>query len=97
MKRSATNNDVKHVNQRLQAAGKRAVNAHASVRRLATRLTKEFETVTPSHGIVIADLDPEDSMVVAVERVISTTSPPPTVSRARTNIGIAPMSAAKKG
>jgi hypothetical protein len=98
MKRAVTNNnDVKHVNQRLQAAGKRAVAAHTSVKRLATRLKEEFETLTPSNGVVISDLDPEDSMVVAVERVItSQTTPPPMVSRARTAIGIAPVAASKK-
>ena len=99
MKRSVTNNDVKHVNQRLQAAGKRAVAAHNNVKRIANRLCQEFETLTPSSGIVLADLDPEDSMVVAVERLISKTTPPPAVSRARTNIGIAPVAvaASKKG
>lgn len=99
-KRASTNN-VKATgagDQRLQAACKRAVAAHTNVKRMANRLKQEFETLTPSNGIVVTDLDPEDSMVVAVEKVITTsasqTIPPPIVSRVRTNItniGLAPM------
>lgn len=67
-------------NQRLVAASKRALEAYARVQRFAEHLGEELEQVTSPHGIPTTQLDPEDSMVIAVERVISTakaTTPPP--------------------
>ena len=67
-------------NQRLIAASKRALEAHARVQRLAEHLREELEHSTSPHGVPAMELDPEDSMVIAVERVITTakaTTPPP--------------------
>lgn len=58
--------------QRLIAAGKRTLEAHARVRRMAEHLSEELDNVTTSHGIPSTELDPEDSMVIAVEKVITT-------------------------
>jgi hypothetical protein len=78
------------------------LEAHARVRRLAERLVDELDHVTSPHGVPVTDLDPEDSMVVAVEHVIataaSTTIPPPlSTSRTSTRIGVAPFAKAKGG
>lgn len=54
----------------MQAAGLSARAAYQRLRRKAETLVEEMEEVTSPHGVVIADLDDEDSMVVAVERVI---------------------------
>lgn len=91
-------------NQRLVAASKRAREAHTRVKRFAEHLGEELDQLTSPNGIPVMDLDPEDSMVVAVEKVIttakSTTVPPPlraamgegvTPSRATTRQGIAPI------
>jgi hypothetical protein len=90
-------------NQRLVAASKRALEAHARVRRLAERLGEELEHITSPHGIPTMELDPEDSMVIAVEKVITTakaTTPPPistaadedvATSRTPTRLGVAPL------
>ena len=59
-------------NQRLIAAGKRTLEAHARVRRMAEHLGEELESVTSPHGIPSTELDPEDSMVIAVENAITT-------------------------
>lgn len=56
---------------RVQSAGLNAIAAHARVRRKAEALTEELEEVTSPHGIPTTDLGEEDSMVIAVERVIS--------------------------
>jgi hypothetical protein len=89
MKRSATGSEKKRQsngalpsvsNQRLVAASKRVLEGHKRVQRFAERLSEELEDGTSPNGIPTMDLDPEDSMVVAVERVISTakaTTPPP--------------------
>ena len=55
---------------RLQAAGLSARAAHQRLRRKAEALVEEMEEVTSPHGIVVADLDDEDSMVIAVASVI---------------------------
>ena len=55
---------------RLQAAGLSAQAAHQRLRRKAETLVEEMEEVTSPHGIVVAELHEEDSMVIAVERVI---------------------------
>lgn len=57
--------------QRLAEAGRRALEAHARVRNVADRLGEELDEVTSPHGIPTMDLDPEDSMVIAVEKVIA--------------------------
>ena len=88
-------------NQRLVAAGTQAVESHARVRRSAEHLCEELEHVTSTNGVPTTDLDPEDSMVVAVEKVITTarsTIPPPfggpavPASRTSTKPGVAPTS-----
>jgi hypothetical protein len=72
-KRAPTGSEAKlQSNQRLVAASARALEAHARVRRMADHLAEELEHVTSPHGIPTTELDPEDSMVVAVEKVIAT-------------------------
>jgi hypothetical protein len=91
-------------NPRLAAAGTRALEAHARVRRSAEHLGEELdealEHVTLTNGIPMMELDPEDSMVIAVEKVITTaksTSPPPfrgpevSTPRTSTKPGVAPL------
>jgi hypothetical protein len=92
-------------NQRLVAASKRARESYTRVKRFAEHLSEELDHLTSPNGIPITELDPEDSMVVAVEKVITTvksTVPPPlraamaegvTPSRAATRQGIAPIAA----
>ncbi len=88
-------------NQRLVTASKGALESHARVQRFAEHLGEELDQVTSPHGIPTTDLDPEDSMVIAVERVITTaktTAPPPFgvavesvgIPRTTTSMGIAP-------
>ena len=80
MKRASTGSEAKRQsvtisatsNQRLAAAGTRALEAYAHVRRSAERLGEELENLTSPSGIPTTDLDPEDSMVIAVEKVIAT-------------------------
>jgi hypothetical protein len=52
----------------MQAAGIRAVDAYASVRRRAARLCEELDDTT-DHGsrVPATDLDVEDSAVIAVD------------------------------
>lgn len=50
----------------------RAIDAHARLRRVATRLSEELEETTSPHGVPTTELSEEDSMVIAVERVIAT-------------------------
>jgi len=90
-------------NQRLVAAGTRALDAHARVRRFAERLGEELDHVTSPHGIPTTDLDPEDSMVIAVEKVIEAALPVRIASeisapRTSTKLGIVslPETTAKK-
>jgi len=59
------------VTQRLQAAGTRALEAHARLRRVAERLGEELEETTSPHGIPTTDLSEEDSMVIAIDRVMA--------------------------
>ncbi len=54
----------------MQVAGLNARSAHVRIQRKAEALLEEMEEVTSPHGIVVAELDEEDSMVIAVERVI---------------------------
>ena len=80
--------------QRLAAAGTRAFEAHARVRRFAERLCDELDQVTSPHGVPVTDLDPEDSMVIAVEKVIATsTEVVAEVARPRvaTRLGVSPI------
>ena len=62
------------VTQRLQAAGTRAIESQARLRRVAESLGEELEEVTSPHGIPTTDLGEEDSMVVAIDRVIAATT-----------------------
>jgi hypothetical protein len=90
MKRSATGSEAKRQsngkipsvsNQRLVAASKRALEGHKRVQRFAEHLSEKLDDVTSPNGIPTMNLDPDDSMVIAVERVITTakatTTPPP--------------------
>lgn len=62
-----------HHEGRLQAAGLNAQAAHVRVRRKAEALLEEMEEITSPHNLPrVTDLDDDDSMVIAVERVIST-------------------------
>lgn len=106
MKRASTGNEAKFrtgngavSNQRLVAAGTRALEAHARVRRIAERLDEELDHVTSPHGIPTADLDPGDSVVIAVEKAITTAKraeviPPPSplaTPRVSTRLGVVPL------
>lgn len=51
---------------RMQAAGVRAMDAHASVTRAARRVIEEMDEVTSPHGVPVVELQDEDSMVIAV-------------------------------
>lgn len=77
------NNGVVSVsNQRLIAASNRALEAHVRVQRFAEHLGEELDHITSPHGIPTRELDPEDSMVIAVEKMITTAKAkvtPPTV------------------
>lgn len=59
------------VTQRLQTAGMRALESQARLRRVAERLGEELAEVTSPHGIPTTDLGEEDSMVIAIDRVIA--------------------------
>jgi len=61
------------VTQRLQAAGMKAIESQARLRRIAESLSDELEDTTSPHGIPTTDLGEEDSMVIAVDRVIAAT------------------------
>jgi len=85
MARAPTESETKRqpngvANPRLSAATKRALEAHARVQLFAEDLCEELEHGTSLHGIPTTELDPEDSMVIAVEKVITTamaTTPAP--------------------
>lgn len=109
MKRASTSNETKRpstnnaltANQRLAAAGSDAIEAHARVRWLADCLSEELESAETES--VPRAIDPEDSMVVAVEKAANTmsavsasmaavsTSPPPPPFMPSTNLGIGPV------
>lgn len=79
-KRASTGTIASVSNQRLIAASKRALESHARVARLAEHLNEELDHVTSPQGVPVTNLDPEDSMVIAVEKVIASakvTTPPP--------------------
>lgn len=78
-------------NQRLVAAGARAIEDHARVRRFADRLCEELDHVTSPHGIPVTDLDPEDSMVIAVEKMLASQPAVIPMPRTSTKLGIAVM------
>ena len=61
--------------QRMQAAGIRATDAHASVKRHAKRLTEELDEVTAPHGVQVVELSEEDSLVTSVTNVIAANKP----------------------
>ncbi len=80
MKRAPTGNEPKRPSRasaelssspRLAAAGSQAIEAHARVRWLAERLGEELEDAPPD-GAPPEDLDPSDSVVVAVEKATTT-------------------------
>lgn len=56
----------------MKAAAKRACEAYERVQRKADALTEEMDDITSPEGIPKVDLSDEDSMVIAVERVIAT-------------------------
>lgn len=59
------------VTQRTQAAGVRAIEAFARLRRIADRLSEEIDEATAPHGVPTADLDSDDSLVTTIEQVIA--------------------------
>ena len=58
----------------MQSAGIRALESHVRLRRVAEALSEELDDVTSPHGVPTRDLDNEDSMVIAIERVIASGS-----------------------
>lgn len=62
--------------QRMQAAGIRAADAHASVKRHAKRLMNELDEVTAPHGVQVVELSEEDSLVTSVSNVIAANKQP---------------------
>ena len=78
MKRPSTGNEAKHSgansglssSQRLAAAGSQAIEAHTRVRWLADRLGEQLDAALSAD--IPHDIDPEDSMVMAVEKAAST-------------------------
>ena len=59
----------------MEAAGIRACDAYTSVQRYADRIAEELDEVTAPINVQTADLDEEDSMVVAVAEVITLHGP----------------------
>jgi hypothetical protein len=59
------------LNPRVQTAGVRALDAHTRLRRVAERLSEELDEITSPHGVPTTELSDEDSMVIAVERVLA--------------------------
>lgn len=53
-------------NQRMQAAGVRAMDAHTRISRAALRLSEEMDEITSPHGVPTVELSEEDSVVIAV-------------------------------
>jgi len=111
MKRASTSSETKRgstsngfsSSQRMAAAGSEAIEAHARVRWLADRLREEMDNAETKTAGVPGKIDPEDSMVVAVEKAATTmksvttamaavttpsTLPPPFAPS--TNLGIGP-------
>lgn len=66
-----TGGSITTLNPRVQAAGARALESYTRLRRVAARLSEELDEVTSPHGIPTTELSEEDSMVIAVERVIA--------------------------
>jgi hypothetical protein len=56
---------------RLQASGIRTRAAYARLRDKIDALEEEMDEVTSPHGIPKTDLSSEDSLVIAVDRVIA--------------------------
>jgi hypothetical protein len=56
---------------RMHAAGIRALDAHKRMRTKALSLSEEMDEVTSPHGVPTMDLSDEDSMVIAIERVVA--------------------------
>jgi exonuclease VII large subunit len=57
----------------LQSAGVRAVDAYASIRRHAKRITEELNEITSVQGIPVTELSDEDSLVTTIAATIATT------------------------
>jgi hypothetical protein len=62
--------NVSSYTPRMQAAFTRADESIRRLQRVAIALSEEIDEVTAPHGVPVMDLDPEDSMVIAVERVM---------------------------
>lgn len=62
---------------RIQTAG---INAQGAYRRLRSKiesLSEEMDDITSPHGVKVTEFDDEDSMVIAVQRVIDGGKTPP--------------------
>jgi hypothetical protein len=59
---------------RMHAAGIRAIDAHKRLRSKAATLSREMDEVTSPHGIPVTNLSEEDSMVIAIDRVVASGS-----------------------
>lgn len=58
--------DSSNVNQRIQSAAIRAMDAHSQIARAARRVVEEMDDITASHGVPLVELHEEDSVVIAV-------------------------------
>lgn len=55
----------------MQQAGDRAINAWASVERMAEEISSELEDVTVPHGIPVTDLPKSDPLVTATSAALA--------------------------
>lgn len=58
------------VTQRLQSAGVRALDAHRRARMIAEMVNEELDETTAPHGIPVAFLKEEDSLVTTVKEAL---------------------------
>lgn len=61
--------------ERLRAAGIRACDSYASIRRRAEKLYDELDEITSPHGVPTTDLGDEDSAVIAVREARDSIAP----------------------
>lgn len=57
--------------QRMKSAAVRALDAHASVSRLAALVLEDLEEVTSPHGIVTTGMSEEDSAVIVIDKFVT--------------------------
>lgn len=56
---------------RMQAAGKRACDAHKRTRALAEEINEELDQITQTGGVPNVELHEEDSLVIVVKEAIA--------------------------